>query len=152
MTFKDSFPTQTILWYGISLWSVRGSCPSCVPSQTLAHPQPACWWGSVRNRKPWGYASTVQQYPKHRCVFNAVLITNLKHGTMWATMKKIKSIPTRSSSYVQLLTEDLLSTCQVCLWTYSFIDRAISSLQDYYRIHECQRLLRKGKSPLMVLD
>jgi len=32
------------IWYGISLWSVGVSCPGCVPSQPLAHPQPARWW------------------------------------------------------------------------------------------------------------
>jgi len=27
------------------------SCPSCVPSQLLVHPQPTRWWGGVRSRK-----------------------------------------------------------------------------------------------------
>jgi len=30
-------------WYGISLWSAGVSCPDCVLSQTLTHPQPL--WG-----------------------------------------------------------------------------------------------------------
>ncbi|KAK4829515.1 hypothetical protein QYF61_005154 [Mycteria americana] len=33
------------IWYGMSLWSVGVSCPSCVPSQPLVPPQPARWWG-----------------------------------------------------------------------------------------------------------
>lgn len=26
------------------------SCPHCVPSQLLAHPQPPCWWGGEQKR------------------------------------------------------------------------------------------------------
>jgi len=29
------------------------SCPSCIPSQFLVHPQPTHWQGIVRNRKPF---------------------------------------------------------------------------------------------------
>lgn len=36
---------------GISLWSVRVSCPSCVPSKLLAGPQPPFHWDSMKNRK-----------------------------------------------------------------------------------------------------
>lgn len=35
---------------GLSLESAGVTCPSCVPSQILVHPQPVCWWGGVR----WG--------------------------------------------------------------------------------------------------
>jgi len=40
-----------VIWYGIRLWSITVSCPSCVPSQLLLHPQPTRWWVSVRNRR-----------------------------------------------------------------------------------------------------
>ena len=40
-----------VIWYGKSLWPVWVSCPSCVPSQLLVHPQPPCWWERVRSRK-----------------------------------------------------------------------------------------------------
>ncbi|XP_071586248.1 iron-sulfur cluster assembly 1 homolog, mitochondrial isoform X2 [Heliangelus exortis] len=40
---------RDVIWYGISLWSVGISCPSCVPSQLLVHPSPAA--GGVRNKK-----------------------------------------------------------------------------------------------------
>ena len=40
-----------VIWCGIALWSVEDSCPSCVPSQLLVHPQPTRWWGGVRSRK-----------------------------------------------------------------------------------------------------
>ncbi|KAK4831422.1 hypothetical protein QYF61_017553 [Mycteria americana] len=32
------------IWYGIALWSAGASCPGCVPSQLLVHPQPTRWW------------------------------------------------------------------------------------------------------------
>ena len=37
--------------HGVSLWSVGVGCPGCVPSQPPVHPQPARWWGGVRDRK-----------------------------------------------------------------------------------------------------
>ena len=37
-----------VIWPGISLGSVRVSCPGCVPSQLLVSPQPPRWWGGVR--------------------------------------------------------------------------------------------------------
>lgn len=36
---------------GISIGSVGISCPSYVPSQILAHPQPAHWQGGVTSKK-----------------------------------------------------------------------------------------------------
>lgn len=45
---------------GISLWSFDASCPGCVPSQLLKHPQPTLWWGK-KQKRPWGCASTAQQ-------------------------------------------------------------------------------------------
>jgi len=40
-----------IIQYGISLWSVGVSCPGCVPSHLLVHPQPTHWWESGRCRR-----------------------------------------------------------------------------------------------------
>ena len=45
------YAEHDVIWYGISLWSVGVSSPSCVPSQLLVHPQPTHWWGGVRSRK-----------------------------------------------------------------------------------------------------
>ncbi|KAK4823616.1 hypothetical protein QYF61_004219 [Mycteria americana] len=42
------------IWCGITLWSAEVRCPGCVPSQRLAHPQPARWRGSLRSRKALG--------------------------------------------------------------------------------------------------
>jgi len=37
------FAEHDVTWYGILLGSVQVSCPSSVPSQSLAHPQPTHW-------------------------------------------------------------------------------------------------------------
>jgi len=44
--------------------------------------------------------STVQQEPKHWCVTNNVLATNLKHSIIQAAMKKLTSSPARPRSSV----------------------------------------------------
>lgn len=36
---------------------------------------------------------TAQQQLKHCCVMNAILVTNLKHSSLWAAIKKISSQP-----------------------------------------------------------
>jgi len=47
---SPSFTVQCdIVWYGIPLRPVWVSCPGCVPSQLLVHPQPTCWQGSMRS-------------------------------------------------------------------------------------------------------
>jgi len=38
---------HNVMWYGTSLRSAEIGCPGFVPSQLLAFPQPARWWGSV---------------------------------------------------------------------------------------------------------
>jgi len=39
------------------VWNISlvncASCPTCVPSQLLVHPQPSHCWGSARNWWPW---------------------------------------------------------------------------------------------------
>jgi len=45
------YADHDVIWYGISLWLAGVSCPSCVPSQLLVHPQPTLWWSGVRSRK-----------------------------------------------------------------------------------------------------
>lgn len=63
---------QNVIWYGTSLWSVRVSCPSCVPSQPLAHSQTTCCGGKSekkrkKKRKPPCSASTAQQQATLLC-------------------------------------------------------------------------------------
>jgi len=52
---------RDIIWYGMSLWSFEVSCPGCVLSQLLVHPQPTRWWGCERGRKGLDSVSTAQQ-------------------------------------------------------------------------------------------
>ena len=56
MLSSSSFPPlfiveHTIVWSGISLWSVRVICPSYVPSQTLALTQPTHWGMQCEKKK-----------------------------------------------------------------------------------------------------
>ena len=46
-----SIAQHGLLCCGIPLWSVGLSCPGCVPSQRLGHPQPARWRATQRSRK-----------------------------------------------------------------------------------------------------
>lgn len=87
--------------YRLSFWPSQVRCPSCVPSQLLAHPQPIHWMGVGREQrvsggkksKSWCSASTGQQLPKHCSVINTVLTTNPKYSTIWAAIKKANSWP-----------------------------------------------------------
>lgn len=48
-----SYAEHVSIWYGISLWSLRVTCPG-VPSQLLLHSHTPCWWGDMRGRKGLG--------------------------------------------------------------------------------------------------
>lgn len=52
-------------------------------------------WQRKKQRKP--SASAAQQYLKRDCIINIVLITNPKHTTLPAAVKKMNSLPTRPS-------------------------------------------------------
>ena len=45
------YAEHDIVWYGISLWPAWISCPGCVSSQLLVHPQPPRCQGSMRGWK-----------------------------------------------------------------------------------------------------
>uniref|UniRef100_A0A672TUV7 Dipeptidase n=1 Tax=Strigops habroptila TaxID=2489341 RepID=A0A672TUV7_STRHB len=49
--FPALYAEHDIIRYGISLGSVGVSCPGCVPSQVLLHPQPNLWWSRVKSKK-----------------------------------------------------------------------------------------------------
>lgn len=48
---RSFYAEHDAVWYGIYHRSVGVSCPACVPSQLLAHPQPPRWRSSRRSRK-----------------------------------------------------------------------------------------------------
>lgn len=63
-SFFPSFPSAfisepNIIWSGISLWSSRISCSSCVLSKLLAHSHAPHWWGG-KQKKPWHCKSCQQ--------------------------------------------------------------------------------------------
>ena len=101
------------------------SCPSHVPSLSLAHPQLTCW--RREQRKPCHCASTVQQEPKHWCITNAVLATYAKQSTTPAAVKKVNSIPARHSTTLH--------------------NKAIPNVQSQSRL-ECKRCSKKSAAIL----
>lgn len=59
------YTVHDVTWSGISLWSVRVTCPTCVPSKRPVHPQSSLmWWYEKQKRL---CASPAQQYQKHLC-------------------------------------------------------------------------------------
>ena len=87
------------IWYGIALCSAGVSCPCCAPSQRLM-PPPACLlvgWGE-RQKRPGLWVSTAQQQQEHPCVIDIVFSTNPKYSPIPATLKKINSVPAKSST------------------------------------------------------
>lgn len=63
-------------------------CPIPISCLSTAY---LLWEQSRKKRKPWPCARSVQQQPKHWCVINTVLATNLKHSSLWNAIKKVKS-------------------------------------------------------------
>lgn len=94
------------------------SYPACAPSH-LVHPQPLCWQGSRRNSKRlWLHVSTAQQELKHRCVTNTVCIVNPEHSTALATVKKINSVPAKTSAVIEQENRPIL----LLMWN-SIVDK-----------------------------
>lgn len=78
------------------------SCAICVPSQALAHPDPAPLEGTgrVRNRERLGTAQAPlgSSWSSQDCVIRTVFSTNQKSSTFWAALKKMNSISARRSA------------------------------------------------------
>ena len=69
-------------WCGTSLWSAWITCPDCVPSQLLVHPQASLLAGHNEKLKgPYLSVSTALQQLKHQCVISIIFILNPKHST-----------------------------------------------------------------------
>jgi len=83
--------SQGQLWCGLSLGSVGSAVPAaCPPSHA---PQPARCQGLARE------AEKASAWCKHcSCVISTVSSTNPKHSPALATMKKINSTPTKTST------------------------------------------------------
>jgi len=82
----------------LTLWPIWISCPGYVPSQLLAHP--VYLLGVREGRSAEWQKETALMLCKHCSTvakilwlsINTILVTNSKHSTMWAAMKKINSI------------------------------------------------------------
>ena len=76
-----------------------GQLSQLCPLTTSCAPPAPCWRGGVRSRKGLVLCvSTTQQQLKHPCIINTVSSTNPKHSPIPATMKKINSIPAKTST------------------------------------------------------
>jgi len=77
---------------------VGSAVPAASPPSLLPIPGLLAAGQSEEQRRPWPCAITAQQQLKDWCVINTALVTNLKHSTIRAAMKKINSIPARLST------------------------------------------------------
>jgi len=82
------------IWHRISLWSAGVSCADCVPSQPLVT--------GVRDGKSLNIAQAT-----------AVFITNPKHSTIRATLKKVNSSQTQYILIAGILDKTTLSVRQL---------------------------------------
>lgn len=73
------------------------SCPSCVPSKCLAHPQPT----HCRAEWEWEKALMLCKHKavvKTLCFISTVLATDPEHSTVQAALKKVDSVPAGPSA------------------------------------------------------
>ena len=86
------------LWLGTSSsscwWWQTSICTLPRTSSWAICPPGQC----EKQRRPWHSANSVQPQLKHRCVINTVFITNPKHSTIRAAVKKIISTPATPSA------------------------------------------------------
>jgi len=83
---RSLFDSMLILSSWLSWWADTGQQPN---THTAARSLPS-HMGQGEN--------TVQQQPKRWCVINTFLTTNPNHSTIWAAVKKVNSVPDRSST------------------------------------------------------
>lgn len=80
-----------IMWYRISLWTLRISCPGSFHSQILAHlifgSSGCCWRDSLDAMQ--ALLSNSQN----------TVVTNAKHITVQVIMRKVNSTPSRPSAH-----------------------------------------------------
>lgn len=70
---------------GISLGSVRISCPGCVPSKILVHPQPPHGQGGGRSRNGLDSGQALLSTNKTTSTTNTLFSINPKHSLLLAT-------------------------------------------------------------------
>jgi len=95
--WKDNHKPTSRLMPSQSLNTFKVSCPDWVPSQSPAHPQFTGWGGNMRNRESLNAVQALFSNSWKWCVSNAVLVSNPKHSIICTTVKKLNSVPARSS-------------------------------------------------------
>lgn len=93
--YADAIAKHDITYCGISPCSVGVSCCFCTPSQILVCPQPTCGQDSVRSKTKgsWWCVNIAQQYLKHECVIDAILVKNHSPIQLWSYC----SVPNKAS-------------------------------------------------------
>lgn len=104
---RSQSPPFFFFYHSLHCWAQRHtvqnipwaqmSCPSCVPSECLAHPQPT----HCRAEWEWEKALMLCKHKpvvKTLCVISTVLATNPKHSTVQAALKKVDSLPAGPSA------------------------------------------------------
>lgn len=102
------YAEHDVTYYGISLWSVGLSFPSCAPPQLLVHSQPPGWWGGGRGRTS-NCASTAQRQLKQASFITLFPAQIKKHSPVPVPLKKTtlsqpKSVQV-SNEHSQLLNQ-----------------------------------------------
>lgn len=84
-----------VIWYGISLWIVWVSCPDCVLSQDLAHPQPHWWEGNVGDTA----VMLSQQTPMCYQLFSSYHFRGQHWGLLWGKLTSPQPDPQAQKAY-----------------------------------------------------
>lgn len=69
------------------------TCPGCISSQLPQHPHPG-----VAAQEGLDSVRALLSNNKYLYIFNIVFSINLKHSPIWVTLKKINSIPAKTST------------------------------------------------------
>ena len=83
-------------WCGTSPWPAWASCPGCVPSQLLVHPQTPpgrAEWGAVALALCKQCSATTTNINVLSLLFSS---QNTKHNIVWDSRKKTNSVPAKS--------------------------------------------------------
>jgi len=95
-----------VIPYGMSLRPAGVSCPGHVPSQPPVHPSPLTGRATGEAGKSLMLCKHCSQQLTHPCVvIETVLVTSPKHSTIQAAMKKINSVPAKTSTPSQATTK-----------------------------------------------
>lgn len=70
------------MWYGISFWLIRVSCPGCLPSQDLAHSHPLWWGEGMSEGHCWSVIRTCSATNAKHSAERAVNVTSVRPNAL----------------------------------------------------------------------